>query len=287
MESFKKTILFCTIFNLFFEYSCRGINELIAKPFLFLALLTIYTTLFMMLEDLITRFRFEDKHMILLACCFGSIYVCVLSSAVFIINPWFFGVNLGTLLFVSIVWWAFYQTLFPFYLAHRLFSRDWEHKFLSNKKWSIILGLNIFAIFLFMLSPATVFGTPIGYITMIIIASFFALLLKRSLKKRDMKQNKVKFVGDIKDDYYESHMNNLDTKRIKIESIKKIKILDILGIISFGLMGFSAIFLTFDSIQVGSSTVNATALIIITGWTFLIMFVEIFLIWIIKKKIPI
>ena len=54
MKSHKKNIIFCTIFNLFFEYSMRGVIELGARPALFLIILIIYISLFTMLEDLIT-----------------------------------------------------------------------------------------------------------------------------------------------------------------------------------------------------------------------------------------
>lgn len=265
MKTHQKTILFCTVFNLFFEYSMRGIYQLITRPLLFLVILTVYLTLFIMLEDLITQFKFEDKHLILFACCFGTIYPCVISSSPFLINPWFFGLNLGNLLFVSIVWWAFFQTLFPLYLARRLFGRDWEHQELSWLKWVLVLFFNVLAIFLISLSPATVFGTPLGYITMTIIASIYALLLIRSLKKRNLRENSLE----------------------NVEEFHEIKTLDILGIISFCLMGFSAIFLTSDPIRASSSVVNATALVIIVTWTFIIMFVEMFLLWIRKIRIPI
>ena len=265
MKSHKKTILFCTGFNLFFEYSMRGIYQLITRPLLFLVILTIYLTLFIMLEDLITRFRFEDKHMILFACFFGTIYPCVISSSPFLVNPWFFGLNLGNLLFVSIVWWVFFQTLFPLYLARRLFGRDWEHQQLSIVKWVLVLLFNVFAIFLISLSPATVFGTPLGYITMTVIASIYALILIRSLKKRNLREDSL----------------------VNVEDFHEIKTLDVLGIISFCLMGLSAIFLTFDPIRASSSVVNATALVVIIAWSFIIMFIEMFFLWIRKKRISI
>ena len=86
----------------------RGIYQLITRPLLFLVILTVYLTLFIMLEDLITRFRFEDKHMILFACFFGTIYPCVISSSPFLVNPWFFGLNLGNLLFVCLLFWEIF-----------------------------------------------------------------------------------------------------------------------------------------------------------------------------------
>jgi hypothetical protein len=218
-----------------------------------------------MIEDLITRFKFEDKHLILFAGCFGTIYPCVISSSPFLVNPWFFGLNLGNLLFVSIVWWVFFQTLFPLYLARRLFYRNWEHKQLSWLKWMLVLSFNVLAIFIISLSPATAFGTPLGYITMTIIAAIYALLFIRSLKKRDLREESL----------------------IDAEDFQEIKILDILGIISFCLMGFCAIFLTFDPIRASSSVVNATATVIIVIWTFIIMFVEMFILWIRKIRIPI
>lgn len=240
-----------------------------------------------MLEDLITRYRLEDKSLILLACCFGSIYVCVISSSAFLVNPWFFGVNLGVLLFVSIVWWAFYQTLFPFYLAQRLFHRNWEHKRLSKTGWSVALGFNFLAIFLISLSPATVYGTPMGYITMVLIASLFALLLRRTIKNKNIKTTKENFKNKNKE-YSQSDVR-LDTinENSQLKKIKEIKILDFLGIVSFILMGFSAGFLIFDPIQASSSRVNATALLIITIWTIFIMWIECSLLFIKKENIPI
>ncbi len=265
MKSHYKTILFCTVFNLCFEYSMRGIYQLITRPLLFVVILTVYLTLFIMLEDVITRFKFEDKHLILFAGCFGTVYPCVISSSPFLVNPWFFGLNLGNLLFVSIVWWVFFQTLFPLYLARRLFGRDWEHQQLSWFKWVLVLFFNVLAIFLIRLSPATVFGTPIGYITMTIIASIYAFLLIRLLKKRNLSKNFL----------------------INVEEFHEIKTLNILGIISFCLMGFSAIFLISDPIRASSSVVNATALVFIITWTFIIMFFETFFLWIRKIKISI
>ena len=271
-----KTILFCTLFNLFFEYSLRGLNELLTKPLLFCILTIIYLTLFTMLEDLITRYRFEDKHVFLFACSYGTLYF-IISSTIYLINPWFFGVNIGILLFVNIVWWAFYQTLFPLYLSQRIFSRDWNHKCQTKINWTIILGLHIFANFFIILSPATGIGTPIGYITTFLISFIFAFILLRSLKKRKLEESRGK-------NYTQQETANPIEKQI--ENYTTIKIFDILGIISIGLMGFCAIFLTFDPIQAGSSRVNATALLIINSWTIFVMFVEI-IVWMKRKKIPI
>ncbi|MHA1257960.1 MAG: hypothetical protein ACTSPS_20450 [Promethearchaeota archaeon] len=171
------------------------------------------------------------------------------------------------LLFVSIVWWAFYQTLFPLYLSHRLFSRDWNHDYLSKVKWIIVFGVHLLANFLIVISPATVIGTPIGYITTVLIATIFAIFLIKSLKNRNVK-------------------DSINLENQEISEPEKYKILDILGTISFIIMGFSAIFLILDPIQAGSSRVNATALIIIIVWTFIVMVTELFIL-IFKRKIPV
>jgi len=219
-----------------------------------------------MLEDLITRFKFEDKHVVLFSSCYGTLYFFI-SSNIYSINPWFFGVNIGMLLFVSIVWWAFYQTLFPLYLSNRLFSRNWNHKYLSTIKWIMFLGFHLLANFLIIISPATVIGTPIGYITTVLIATIFAILLLKSLKNRNVKDS-----------------INFEEEQISVP--EQFKILDILGILSFILMSICAIFLIFDPIQAGSSRVNATALTIITVWTFIVMITELFIL-ILKRKIPV
>jgi len=212
---------------------------------LFIVILIIYLTLFI---------------------CYGTLYFFI-SSNIYSINPWFFGVNLGMLLFVSIVWWAFYQTLFPLYLSHRLFSRDWNHDYLSKVKWIIVFGVHLLANFLIVISPATVIGTPIGYITTVLIATIFAIFLIKSLKNRNVK-------------------DSINLENQEISEPEKYKILDILGTISFIIMGFSAIFLILDPIQAGSSRVNATALIIIIVWTFIVMVTELFIL-IFKRKIPV
>ncbi len=276
MKSHNKTIIFCVVFNLFFEVSLRGIYEMMTRPLLLLDLILIYLTLFIMLEDLITRYRFEDKQIILFFGCFGSIYVCAVASSAFLINPWFFGVNIGLLLFIAIVWWAFYQAIFPLFLSQRMYPRDWNHNLLSKKAWGFTLGLFMFGNFLIILSPATVLGTPMGYITMSIIASIFALLLIRSLKRKNTKKidQEISLIDE-------------DDEVSLLQQTRKLKILDLLGITSFVLMGFSAIFLTSDPIQAGPSNVNATALFVMIIWTFFIMFIFAFLIWIKKEKIPI
>ena len=219
-----------------------------------------------MLEDFITRYKFEDKHVVLFSSCYGTLYFFI-SSNIYSINPWFFGVNLGMLLFVSIVWWAFYQTLFPLYLSHRLFSRDWNRDYLSKSKWIIVFGVHLLANFLIVISPATIIGTPIGYITTVLIAAIFAIFLIKSLKNRNEK-------------------DSINLENQEITELEQFKILDILGIISFILMSFSAIFLILDPIQAGSSRVNATALTIIIVWTFIVMITELFIL-IFKRKIPV
>lgn len=219
-----------------------------------------------MLEDFIARYKFEDKHVVLFSSCYGTLYFFI-SSNIYSINPWFFGVNLGMLLFVSIVWWAFYQTLFPLYLSHRLFSRDWNHDYLSKVKWIIVFGVHLLANFLIVISPATVIGTPIGYITTVLIATIFAIFLIKSLKNRNVK-------------------DSINLENQEISEPEQYKILDILGTISFIIMGFSAIFLILDPIQAGSSRVNATALTIIIVWPFIVMVTELFIL-IFKRKIPV
>jgi len=219
-----------------------------------------------MLEDFIARYKFEDKHVVLFSSCYGTLYFFI-SSNIYSINPWFFGVNLGMLLFVSIVWWAFYQTLFPLYLSHRLFSRDWNRDYLSKAKWIIVFGVHLLANFLIVISPATIIGTPIGYITTVLIAAIFAIFLIKSLKNRNDK-------------------DSINLENQEITELEQFKILDILGIISFILMSFSAIFLILDPIQAGSSRVNATALTIIIIWTFIVMITELFIL-IFKRKIPV
>ncbi|MDP2857616.1 MAG: hypothetical protein Q8P50_06500 [Bacillota bacterium] len=60
----------------------------------------------------------------------GTIYQCYVSGDAFI-KPNFFGINLGRLLFVTLVWWGAIQTGMPLYIANRLAPRRWDRKPLS------------------------------------------------------------------------------------------------------------------------------------------------------------
>ena len=76
-------ILAATGFNLLFEYSWRGVNNIIQVPLLFVALFILYMTLFTILDDLIVEFRLRDYHLVIAAFFYGTIYEFLASGALY------------------------------------------------------------------------------------------------------------------------------------------------------------------------------------------------------------
>lgn len=80
METLQPDILLCTLFNLLFEYSARGIEEFAQRPWLVLALFGIYFTYFAMLEDLILRFKLKNYEIFLVAFAYGLFPIAFLTG---------------------------------------------------------------------------------------------------------------------------------------------------------------------------------------------------------------
>lgn len=179
-----KIALWCTIFNLLFEYSMRGINNLLKQPVLFPLLIGVYFTYFLAFEDLIVRFKLKETYAMAVAFFFGTFYIAFATGIVFV-NPNFLGINVWSLLFVNVVWWGLLQAILTFYLANRITPRNWNHLFMGKTAWLLIIIYQSLMLVLFQFAnPLVPKGTPIGYITIsgIIIASFLICLML--IKKR-------------------------------------------------------------------------------------------------------
>lgn len=133
-----RIILSATAFNLLFEYSLRGVNNLLRQPILLLFLLLIYMSYFTLLEDLLVRYKLRDYHILLIGFIYGDLMNILLPGAAFT-PPLYFGINWVNLLYVNIVWWGIIQGVLTFYIATRLTPRDWGHARLSRKGWMFSL----------------------------------------------------------------------------------------------------------------------------------------------------
>jgi len=234
------TILVATAFNLLFEYSLRGINNLVMQPLLPLILFVAYFSLFTMVEDLIVRFRFKDYHLIILAFTFGTVYHFLVSGAA-LLQTSFAGVNWGSLIFVNAVWWGALQLVMTFYLANRAAPRDVNHSLMTKGGWAFFLILNGIVILLFQASGAIPRANVLQILLMILIFLAFAGLLWKILSKT--------------------------SQRIVPIGFSRLLAMDFLCAATLVVFIVSAIFLTFDPFQSGTSNINRTAGIVVTVWT--------------------
>lgn len=240
MNSSWRTVLIATGFNLLFEYSMRGVNNLSVQRALPLILFTAYFTLYTMLEDLIVRFRLKDYHLMVAAFFFGTAYQFLISGAA-ILPPTRLGVNWTSLLFVVIVWWGVLQSIITFYVANRLAPRDWNHRKLSKIGWATALVLNGLVILLFQLSGAIPKATASQLVVMVIIMCISVLIFRRIIPGENERPSLTHFNRSI--------------------------LLDFLSALTVAIFFICAVFLTFDPVKVNTSNVNATATMIVVRWT--------------------
>lgn len=96
-------ILIATGFNLLFEYSLRGLNDLAFRPFLPIFLFLVYFPYFTLLEYSIEKYHFRDWQVLVAGFVFGSF------AAFFIPGPMFtgnllLGLNWGSFFFITVIW---------------------------------------------------------------------------------------------------------------------------------------------------------------------------------------
>jgi len=238
-----KIVLAATAFNLLFEYSMRGINNLRVQPVLPLVLFTTYFTLFAMLEDLIVRYRLKDYHLMVAAFSYGAVYQSLVSGAAFI-PPVILGINWGGVLFVILMWWGALQNVMTFYIANRLAPRDWTRQRLSKIGWVAMLLLNGLMVLLFQSSGLIPKGSPLGMVVMALILIAGVAAFWRILPKKEERSLTPEFRRD--------------------------RAMDCLGIITVIIFLVCAVFLTFDPTKHGASRVNWTSTRIIVGWTIIL-----------------
>ena len=243
MNSRWKIIFVATLFNLLFEYSLRGFNNIAVQPVLPFILFAIYFTLFIMIEDLIVRFKLKDYHLLLLAFFYGTFYNAYTSGIIYI-RPTFLGIAWLELISINIGWWGVVQGILTFYLANRIAgARDWNHSLLSRRGWIVCLAINIFTVVLFQLSGLIPRGMPIAR-----LATLVTLLISLAVCVLSIKSHKPKIIP-----------------------FQKSKFMSLLSFLTLAVFIFCAMFLTHDPIKSNTSNVNATSLLVVSRYTFLLM----------------
>jgi hypothetical protein len=238
VSSRARIVLIATVFNLLFEYSLRGLNNLAAQPFLPVFLFVVYSSLFLIEEELIRRFRLRDSHLVLLAFVYGSVYLCLVSGAAFV-RPTALGINWSAVLFVIVVWWGVLQSVVTFYAANRLAPRIWSEPPLSAGAVGLAVAINLTCVGVLQASGRIPVGRPGGYLTMAIlgIAGLLAFLwsTRRSASSGEF---------------------------------EKSTFLDVLVIVTVAIFVYSAAFARGGTELAAEATVfNAQALRVVTAWT--------------------
>ncbi|MBX5320920.1 MAG: hypothetical protein QHH12_05315 [Candidatus Bathyarchaeota archaeon] len=236
-----KTVSAATAFNMLFEYSMRGVNNLAVQPLLPFVLFAVYFSLYTMLEDLIAKYRLKDYHLLMAAFFFGTAYQFLVSGSA-LLQPSFLDVDWTSLLFVVVVWWGNLQSIVTFYFANRIAPRDWNHR-LSKKGWATALAVNCLMVLLFQLSGAIPKPTIPQLTIMLSIMALATVLFKAALPKGFPNSS---------------------------PAFQHSRFIDFFAASTVGIFLFCATFLTFAPVKAKTSNVNATATAIVTIWTIIL-----------------
>lgn len=179
-------IFYCALFNLFFEYSARGLKQFVGRPLFTLVLFGIYFTYFSMLEDLMVRFRLKNYQIILVAFLYGLFPIAFLTGNLFNTKVYSgimaAGVNIGTLLIIGILAWGIVQGIVTLYFANRILVRDWNHPRMGKVGWSAAVVYQVLVMVYAHANPVTPRGTPVGYFVFGLLVIIAAFLVIQSLK---------------------------------------------------------------------------------------------------------
>ena len=181
-----RLVFYCTLFNVLFEYSARGIREFTNRPLLVLALFGIYFTYFAALEDLIVRLKLTNYQIFLAAFLYGLFPTAFLTGNLFNRDIYgsivVAGVNIGTVVVIGILAWGVVQGMITLYLANRLSPRDWDHSKMGRAGWASIVVYQLAVMVIAHSNPRRPQGTPSGYLLCGMLVVVAATLLFKSVR---------------------------------------------------------------------------------------------------------
>lgn len=258
MNRSLKTVLVATAFNILFEYSMRGVNNLAFQPVLPFVLFAVYFSLYAMLEDLIARYQLKDYNLMIAAFFFGTAYQFLVSGSA-LLQPSILGVNWINMIFVVVVWWGTLQSIITFYFANRVVPRDWNHR-LSKKGWAMALTVNCSMVLVFQLSSAIPKPNIQELMVMLAVMAVAAVFFKAALP---------------------------DNRFASPPVFQRSRFIDSLTALTIGTFLFCATLLTFDPVKAKTSNVNATATAVVTIWTIILALAVLAYRTCTKKPIPV
>lgn len=168
------------IFNLISEFWVHGLMGFM-NPVLTGSLIVLYTTYFLMLEDLVARYRLRDHHVLIVGAIFGLWHETYTTGSVFDPgNPT--GVNPVVVLISTVFWWGTLQSVIGLYFANRFFgARDCDHSRLGRVGWGLCLVFSLQAV----QTTLRMNGSTVnGYVTSLSLLAIAALALIR-IEKSD------------------------------------------------------------------------------------------------------
>jgi hypothetical protein len=170
------------LFNLVCELWVHGVIGFM-NPILTGSLIILYTTYFMMMEDLIVRYRLGDKHVLLAGAVFGLWHETFTTGSVFAPeSP--LGINPVIIIIATIFWWGILQSIIGLYFANRfLGEREWGHKRMGKMGWALCLFFSLQAAQNFLKMNGS---SLIGYVASLSVLIFITLVLVYSKKPDNM-----------------------------------------------------------------------------------------------------
>jgi len=143
MQTKYKITLGCVLFNLILEYWVHGIPGLI-NPLLVISLLLLYSTYFLMVEDLILRYKLRDYQVLLIGFVFGG-YTEIFTTGSIFGSGYFFGIDIFFFFIATVFWWGIPQGILTFYFANRYIEeRDWDEEPMGKLLWILAIAYHAF-----------------------------------------------------------------------------------------------------------------------------------------------
>jgi len=151
-------------FNLLTELWVHGLAGFL-NPVLVISLLVLYTTYFFMLEDLVVRFGYGAKKVLIAGIIFGLWHETFTTGSTF---GDFLGVDPVILVIANVFWWGIMQSAMGLYFANRFLGpRDPGHRRLGLVVWTLCLLFSLSAASNFMKYPDASYEAYVVVFTLI------------------------------------------------------------------------------------------------------------------------
>ena len=177
-KGYRSIILGGVIFNILTEIWVHGVIGFL-NPVLAVSLLVLYTTYFLMLEDLVVRYRLRDIHVLIVGVIFGLWHETFTTGSTFKVDG-LMGTDPFVLVVANVFWWGIMQSVMALYFANRyLGARDVQHRPLGKIGWGLCLLFSLSAVSKYMQYPdASLDAYVFVFILMVIMVALLRFTKK-------------------------------------------------------------------------------------------------------------